>query len=74
LARIADDPLDFVAAVEAALLEDRAERLRDVDTFLTQTSWDGTWTRMYGLVAAAIADHDADVTAVSLPAVAPDVA
>jgi hypothetical protein len=29
---------------------------------------------MYGLVAAAIADHDADITAVSLPVVAPDVA
>lgn len=54
LARIADDPADFVAAVEAALVEDAAERLRQVDAFLTQTSWDGTWTRMYHLISAAM--------------------
>jgi UDP-galactopyranose mutase len=54
LARIADEPADFVAAVEAALVEDSAERLRQVDAFLTQTSWDGTWTRMYHLISAAM--------------------
>jgi len=56
LVRIADAPDEFVAAVEAALREDSVERLRDVDAFLTQTSWDGTWTRMYSMVAAAMAD------------------
>jgi UDP-galactopyranose mutase len=57
LARIADTPDEFVAAVEAALRENTAERLRHVDAFLTQMSWDGTWTRMYSLVTAAL-DRD----------------
>lgn len=54
LARIADTPEEFVAAVDAALAEDPVERLRDVDAFLTQMSWDGTWTRMYSLVTSAL--------------------
>jgi glycosyltransferase involved in cell wall biosynthesis len=57
LARIADTPDEFVAAVEASLREDAAERLRHVDAFLRQMSWDGTWTRMYSLVTAAL-DQD----------------
>jgi UDP-galactopyranose mutase len=74
LARIADDPAEFVTAVEAALAEDPAERLRHVDAFLTQTSWDGTWTRMYGLVSAAMTADDAGTPGDSLPAAAPGVA
>jgi UDP-galactopyranose mutase len=58
LARIADRPEDFVAAVEAALRESSAERLRHVDAFLRQMSWDGTWTRMYSLVTAALSRDD----------------
>jgi UDP-galactopyranose mutase len=54
LARIADTPEEFAAAIDAALKEDASERLRDVDAFLTQTSWDGTWNRMYRLMAAAL--------------------
>ena len=54
LARIADTPEEFVAAVDAALRESPSERLRQVDAFLTQMSWDGTWTRMYSLVTAAL--------------------
>ena len=59
LARIADTPQDFIAAVEASLRDDPGDRLREVDAFLTQTSWDGTWTRMYGLIQAAIAAREA---------------
>jgi UDP-galactopyranose mutase len=55
LARIADTPEEFVAAVEAALDEDAGERLRAADAFLTHTSWDGTWTRMRQLVEQAVA-------------------
>ncbi len=55
LARIADGAEAFTAAVDAALRENASDRLRDVDAFLTQTSSDGTWTRMYRLVCAAIA-------------------
>jgi UDP-galactopyranose mutase len=60
LARIADTVDDFVEAVEAALDEDAAERLRAADAFLTHTSWDGTWTQMRKLIEQAIAlrtDH-----------------
>jgi UDP-galactopyranose mutase len=46
LARIADTVEDFIAAAEAALLEEPSERLRAADAFLTHTSWDGTWARM----------------------------
>ncbi len=74
LARIADDPDEFVAAVEAALDEDAAGRLRQVDAFLTQTSWDGTWTRMYRLVSAAMTAEDRGTPGVTLPAAAPGVA
>jgi glycosyltransferase involved in cell wall biosynthesis len=74
LARIADLPDEFVAAVEAALAEDAAERLRQVDAFLTQTSWDGTWTRMYRLVNAAMTAEESGAPADSLPAAAPGVA
>jgi len=74
LARIADDPADFVAAVEAALAETATERLRQVDAFLTQTSWDGTWTRMYHLVTAAIAASTGATPSESLPAASPGVA
>jgi glycosyltransferase involved in cell wall biosynthesis len=74
LARIADDPADFIAAVEAALADDQKELLRDVDAFLTQTSWDGTWMQMYRLVAEAMVARDRGTTADSLRAVAPDVA
>lgn len=74
LARIADDPADFVAAVEAALSEDSAQRLRQVDAFLTQTSWDGTWTRMYHLINAAMAATNEEPAAGSLSAASTGVA
>jgi UDP-galactopyranose mutase len=74
LARIADTPDAFVAAIEAALAEDSSERLRDVDAFLTQMSWDGTWTRMYRLVTAALstdaAGYSPDAASISQPGVA----
>jgi len=57
LARIADTVEDFVAAVDAALAEPRAERLRAADAFLTHTSWDGTWTRMRQLIDDALASR-----------------
>jgi UDP-galactopyranose mutase len=54
LARIAETADEFVAAIEAALAEDRSERLLEVDAFLSQTSWDGTWARMHHLLKAAV--------------------
>ena len=74
MARIADEPSDFVAAIEGALSEDAAERLRQVDAFLTQTSWDGTWTQMYRLVSGAIAARESRLAPETLPAASPGVA
>lgn len=46
LARIAADPAAFVESCREAMLEDRAERLRRVDAFLIESSWDFTWADM----------------------------
>ena len=54
LARIADSPEEFAAAIEAALADDPVERRREADAFLTRTSWDGTWARMYQLIASVM--------------------
>ncbi len=58
LARIADTTDEFVAAIQAALQEDASERLRHVDAFLRQMSWDGTWTRMYSQLTAVLNDDE----------------
>lgn len=54
LVRIADTVTDFVAAVEAAMTEEAAERVRRVDAFLAHNSWDRTWARMRQLIANVI--------------------
>jgi glycosyltransferase involved in cell wall biosynthesis len=54
LVHIADTPSEFVAAVEAAMREDAAARMREVDDFLAQTSWDQTWGRMNELIEDVI--------------------
>ena len=46
LARIADAPDAFVAAIAAALHEDPVDRLRRADALLTTMSWDATWAAM----------------------------
>ncbi|HSK10440.1 MAG TPA: glycosyltransferase [Vicinamibacterales bacterium] len=55
LVRIADEPVAFVAAVEAALREDAEPRIAAADAFLAHMSWDVTWSRMVTLVRAATA-------------------
>lgn len=50
LVYIADEASEFVASVEAAMNEDAAARMREVDAFLAQTSWDQTWGRMNELI------------------------
>jgi UDP-galactopyranose mutase len=50
LVHIADTPAEFVAGIEAALAEDDESRLKQVDAFLSQTSWDHTWGRMAELI------------------------
>ena len=46
LARIADVPDAFIAAIDAALTDDASDRLRRADAFLATMSWDATWAAM----------------------------
>jgi UDP-galactopyranose mutase len=54
LVHIADTPEEFIRGIEAAMTGDNAERLREVDAFLSQTSWDRTWRRMTELIEDVI--------------------
>ncbi len=47
---IASTAEEFVAACEKALRENQTEKLPQVDTFLTQNSWDKTWSQMASLI------------------------
>jgi UDP-galactopyranose mutase len=55
LVHIADTPEEFIKAIEAAMASDTTERLREVDAFLSQTSWDRTWKRMTELIEDVVA-------------------
>jgi UDP-galactopyranose mutase len=50
LVRIADTVDEFVAACEEAMNEDADNRMREVDAFLAETSWERTWGRMSELI------------------------
>ena len=63
LARIADAPDAFVAAVEAALADPAPARLAAADAFLAQMSWDLTWARMARLLDEAVARRPAPAAA-----------
>jgi UDP-galactopyranose mutase len=57
LVRIADTVAEFTAAVEAALKEDSAARTSEVDAFLSQNSWDQTWSRMDELIEGVVSSR-----------------
>ncbi|MFN2533320.1 MAG: glycosyltransferase family 1 protein [Pyrinomonadaceae bacterium] len=51
LVEIADTPGEFINAAERLLSShDRKSWLADVDGFLSQTSWDSTWSDMWALI------------------------
>jgi UDP-galactopyranose mutase len=52
LVQIASNTDEFIAAIERALSPDASNDnwLRQVDSFLAQTSWDDTWERMSALI------------------------
>lgn len=54
LARIAGSAEELVAAVEAALGEDRAALCAAADRFLAKTSWDQTFSRMRQVIGEAL--------------------
>jgi hypothetical protein len=60
LVRIADAPADFIAAVEAALVEDRERFTATADAFLEHRSWDETWARMAALIDRILDRADAE--------------
>jgi len=51
---VADDPRDFIAAIERCLTEDDPTRQQRVDRFLALQSWDRTWARMQALMSRAL--------------------
>jgi UDP-galactopyranose mutase len=55
LVAIAATSDEFIAAAEVFLKEDRTEKIKEVDKFLMQTSWDKTFKRMSGLIDESIA-------------------
>jgi UDP-galactopyranose mutase len=59
LVAIAKNADEFIAAVEQAMNENRAEKLVEVDKFLLQTSWEKTYRRMAELISEAIAEKAA---------------
>jgi UDP-galactopyranose mutase len=59
LVRIAATPAEFVAAAEAALADDGVASLRAADEFLSRTSWDDTWARMWGLIESVMLNRRA---------------
>ena len=65
LARIADTPDAFVAAIAAALDEPAAARLAAADAFLARTSWDATYARVAALIDAAVAANERRAAAAS---------
>jgi len=54
LVEIASDAREFVAAAECAMKQDQLERLRSVDIFLAERSWDHTARQMNRLINRAI--------------------
>jgi UDP-galactopyranose mutase len=54
LVRVADSSDEFARACAAAMDDDASARLRSVDAFLTESSWDFTWADMRELVDRAV--------------------
>jgi UDP-galactopyranose mutase len=54
LVHIAQTPEEFVAACDAALSEHTDEKLKRVDEFLSEISWDKTWGQMANLIEETI--------------------
>ena len=63
LAQIADEPHEFVAAIESALTADRASWLGRVDAFLAGESWESTWGAMRERIDALVARRRGAVAA-----------
>jgi UDP-galactopyranose mutase len=66
LVKVADQPDEFIAAVETLLVQAPAERqewLNRVDSYLSVFSWDDTWSRMAGLIEDVCATRESRLAA-----------
>lgn len=66
LVKVADQPREFIAAVETLLAQTPAERkewLNRVDSYLSVFSWDDTWSRMAGLIEDVCATRESRLAA-----------
>lgn len=57
LVEIADEPADFIRAIEKTLNMDRSSWLQSVDQLLRKNSWDDTWRNMHKLIAPYLATN-----------------
>lgn len=57
LVSIADTPGDFIEAVRLAMSSHDPGHLCQVDSFLSQTSWNATWARMRELIDELVAER-----------------
>lgn len=60
MVHIADNPAGFVQSCESALSEDKTERLKKVDEFLSHNSWDKTQKQMADLINEVIETRQTD--------------
>lgn len=54
LVYIARTPEEFIAAAETAMQEHSASKIEQADQFLSQNSWEKTWTRVANLIEESI--------------------
>jgi UDP-galactopyranose mutase len=66
LVHIAETAEEFVAACEKALQENSEQRLKQADEFLSQISWDKTWSEMATLINEAISPQGIKLASTSL--------
>jgi UDP-galactopyranose mutase len=66
---VADDPLEFVSAIERALAEDSTKRIIAVEQLLANNCWSRTSRRMSELIEDAVARRNAKCSTHSIAAV-----
>ena len=57
LVEIADEPSEFIQAIERALCMEKVNWLERVDEMLGKNSWDNTWQEMYRLIKPRLATY-----------------
>jgi UDP-galactopyranose mutase len=59
LVHIADDPVEFIRVAELELrTTDKSAWLKSVDDFLSENSWDETWSRMMDIIRNSLEERN----------------